>query len=324
MSTRVFAAVLLFVLAVPVSAQTPTGLGDGSVTASVTAWGDPDLQGLWDFRTATPLQRPADLAGRSVLTPDEAAAYEREDAARRADYDATPTVHAKFWLDYGTKLTEDRRTSLIVEPADGRIPALTAEAQDRAMMRRAARLRPPASYQDRSLGERCLLSINAGPPMSPGPYNNNVHIVQSPGYVVLLNEMIHDVRVIPLDGRHHLPESIRQIRGDSRGRWVDETLVVETTNFTDRTAFQGSSGRMRLIERFSRDDADRLVYQYTIEDPHTYESSWSVAVPMTRTDGPMYEFACHEGNYGLRNILVNARAEDQPDQTVDDTESDSR
>ena len=160
--------------------------------------------------------------------------------------------------------------------------------------------------------------------MSPGPYNNNVHIVQSPGYVVLLNEMIHDVRVIPLDGRHHFPESIRQIRGDSRGRWVDETLVVETTNFTDRTAFQGSSGRMRLIERFSRDDADRLVYQYTIEDPHTYESSWSVAVPMTRTDGPMYEFACHEGNYGLRNILVNARAEDQPDQTVDDPESDSR
>ena len=128
MTTRVFAVVLLFVLAVPVSAQTPTGLGDGSVTASVTAWGDPDLQGLWDFRTATPLQRPADLAGRSVLTPAEAAAYEREDAARRADYDATPTVHAKFWLDYGTKLTEDRRTSLIVEPADGRIPALTAEA----------------------------------------------------------------------------------------------------------------------------------------------------------------------------------------------------
>ena len=216
----VFAAGLLVVFTGPVSAQTPTGLRDGSVTGSVTAaitpWGDPDLQGIWDFRTATPLQRPADLAGRSVLTPDEAAAYEREDAARRADYDATPTVHAKFWLDYGTKLTEDRRTSLIVEPEDGRIPALTAEAQGRARLRHAARSRAPAGYQDRSLGERCLLSINAGPPMSPGPYNNNVHIVQSPGYVVLLNEMIHDVRVIPLDGRHHLPESIRQTRGDSR------------------------------------------------------------------------------------------------------------
>tara|TARA_B100001146_G_scaffold65582_1_gene58179 strand:- start:91 stop:540 length:450 start_codon:yes stop_codon:yes gene_type:complete len=147
--------------------------------------------------------------------------------------------------------------------------------------------------------------------MTPGPYNNNVHILQTPDYVVLSNEMIHDVRVIPLDGRDHIPASIRQSRGDSRGHWEGETLIVETTNFTNLTAFRNSSGGLRLIERFTLDDAGTLVYEYQIEDPQSYERAWSAVLPMKRTDGPMFEFACHEGNYGLRNILVNARAADR-------------
>ena len=275
-----------------------------------TPWGDPDVQGLWDFRTATPLQRPSDLAGKTVLTAEEAAAYEQQALERRNDYDARLTVHAKFWLDYGTKLTEDHRTALIVEPDDGRIPSLTAAAQQRAQARRSKRASPPTGHEDRSLGERCLQSINAGPPMTAGPYNNNVHILQVPGYVVLLNEMIHDVRVIPLDGRQPLSRRIRQLRGDGRGRWDGATLVVETTNFTDRTGFQGSSGDMRLVERFTRTGDDRLRYRYTVEDPRSYEKTWTVELPMKRADGPMFEFACHEGNYGLRNILTNARAAD--------------
>ena len=149
--------------------------------------------------------------------------------------------------------------------------------------------------------------------MTSGPYNNNVHVLQVPGYVVLVNEMIHDVRVIPLDGRPHLDSEIRQLRGDSRGYWNGTTLVVETTNFTDRTAFQGSSADMRLTERFTRTAEDRLTYQYTVDDPRSYEAPWTVVLPMKQTDGPMFEFACHEGNYGLRNILVNARAADSAD-----------
>ena len=283
---------------------------DGTVLP-LTPWGAPDLQGIWDFRTVTPLQRPPDLAGKAVLTAEEAAAYEGQAAERRADYDANPTVHAKSWLDYGTRLTEDRRTSLIVHPENGRIPTLTPEAQERASLRRARRGRLPGSHEDRSLGERCILSINAGPPMNPGPYNNNVHLLQIPGYAVLLNEMIHDVRVIPLDGRPHLDENIRQWQGDSRGQWAGQTLVVETTNFTHRTTFQGSGEHLRLVERFTRGAGDTLLYEYTVEDPQSFERMWSVALPMRKTEGPVFEFACHEGNYGLRNILANARFEEQ-------------
>ena len=285
----------------------------------LTPWGEPDLQGIWDFRTATPLQRPADLAGKTVLTPEEAAAYERQAAARRANYDANPTVHATYWLDYGTRLTGDRRTSLVVVPEDGRIPALTPEAQERANLRRAMRRRLPSSHEDRSLGERCIRSINAGPPMNPGPYNNNVHLLQGPGFVVLLNEMIHDVRVIPLDGRPHLDENIRQWQGDSRGHWEGSTLVVVTTNFARRMAFQGSSEHMRLVERFTSGAGDTLLYEYTVEDPRAFEGIWSVVLPMKKTDGPTFEFACHEGNYGLRNILGNARFEDQRTEQPTDT-----
>ena len=277
----------------------------------MTPWGDPDLQGIWDYRTMTPLQRPRDLADKNVFTAEEAAAYEQSELETRADYDARPTVHAKFWLDYGTELTADRRTSLIVDPADGRVPARTEDAQARAKVRSDMRQRTH-SIQDRSITERCVIGFNAGPPMNPGAYNNNVMLLQTPGMVVLHNEMVHEVRVVPLDGRDPLPERIRQLRGDSRGHWEGETLVVETTNFTDRTNYLGSGERMRLIERFTRTADATLLYEYTVEDPESFVEPWTVALPMARTDGPMFEFACHEGNYGLTNILSAARAEERP------------
>ena len=274
--------------------------------------GDPDLHGIWDYRTMTPLQRPRDLAQKDTFTVEEAAAYEQAQANSRADYDALPTVHAKFWLDYGTELTADRRTSLIVDPPDGRVPAQTQRAQARARERAEKRARTH-SIQDRSITERCVLGFNAGPPMNPGAYNNNVMLLQVPGMVVLHNEMVHEVRFIPLDGRDHLPDSVRQLRGDSRGHWEGRTLVVETTNFTDRTNYVGSGEGMRLIERFTRTDESGLRYEYTVEDPASFEAPWTVSLPMTKTDGPMFEFACHEGNYGLTNILSAARAEERRD-----------
>ena len=276
-----------------------------------TPWGDPDLQGMWDYRTMTPLQRPRALADKAVLTEEEAAAYRAAELESRADYDALPTVHAKFWLDYGTELTDDRRTSLVVDPPDGRVPPRTALAETRAQARGMRRQQTHA-IQDRSITERCILGFNAGPPMNPGAYNNNVLVLQIPGFVILHNEMVHEVRVIPLDGRPHLPESIRQWRGDSRGRWDGRTLVVETTNYTDRTAFFGSGARMHLVERFTRTGSNTLRYDYTVTDPESFERPWTVSVPMQQTDGPMFEFACHEGNYGLTNILRAARAADRP------------
>ncbi len=285
-----------------------------------TSWGEPDLSGIWDFRTMTPLERPDELAGKEVLTDDEAAEYERTRLAtldkdrRVADGISVAqdvrNAYNQFWWDYGTKLTEDKRTSLIVDSPDGRIPPLTPPAQKRADARRKARQRPPHGPEDRNLWERCILASNAGPPMNPSVYNNNVQLVQTPGYVVILNEMIHDARIVPMDGRPHLPQNIRLWRGDSRGRWEGDTLVVDTTNFTGKTSFRGSGPGMHLVERFTRVDADTLLYEYTLDDPESFESTWSAAVPMTKTEGPMFEYACHEGNYAMTNLLLGARAQD--------------
>ena len=290
----------LIVLAQPTSAT----------TQFQTPWGDPDLRGIWDYRTMTPLQRPSKLADKAVFTEEEAAAYQEAELEGRADYDALPTVLAKFWLDYGTELTPDRRTSLIIDPPDGRIPARTANAQARARVR-AERRERTHSIQDRSITERCILGFNAGPPMNPGAYNNNLLFLQIPGMVVLHYEMVHEVRVVPLGGRDHLPDSLRQIRGDSRGYWDGPTLVIETTNFTDQTSFLGSGAELHLVERFTRVDEGTLHYEYTVTDPASFERPWSAAMPMTRTEGPLFEFACHEGNYGLTNILSAARAEER-------------
>ena len=304
-----------------VSLAVATAIAQAPAPRSVprTPWGDPDLQGLWTNATVTPFERPANLSGKAVLTQEEAAEFERQtNQARDADNRGGGTeadlgrAYNQFWFERGTKVVGTRRTSLVTDPPDGRVPALTPAAQSRADARAEARRRSPADGpEDRSLVERCILWPTAGPPMIPGGYNNNYQILQAPGYVAILIEMIHDVRIIPLDGRPHAPQAIRQWMGDSRGRWDGNTLVVTTTNFTDKTIFRGSSANLKIVERFTRVDPDTLDYQFSIDDPESFTRSWTAAVPMTKTDGPIFEYACHEGNYGMTNVLKGARTEDK-------------
>jgi hypothetical protein len=286
----------------------------GHWKAPRTAEGQPDLQGVWDYRTLTPLQRPKEFANKEFLTDQEIAsleqqAEERADGRPPGDARSAPSVHPPWWLDYGRRVVNTRRSSLIVDPPDGRVPPLTAEAQKRQQARRAATKGrgPSDGPEDRSLWERC---ITRGLPdgMLPAGYNNNIKIVQAPGYVVIWMEMIHDARIVPLDGRPRLPPHIRQWMGDGRGRWEGDTLVVETANFSDRVDFYGASSNLKLTERFTRVDADTLEYRFTVDDPTTWARPWTVSLPMTRSSEDIYEYACHEGNYGLRNILSNARA----------------
>jgi hypothetical protein len=290
-------------------------------TRKVRAWttprtpdGQPDLQGVWDFRTITPLERPRQFADKEFLTEEEVAAYERRAAERTDgrppdDGRTEPSVHPAWWLDYGTKVVGTRRTSLIVDPPDGRVPPLTAEARQRQSARAEARkARGPADIpEDRSLFERCITRGLPGS-MLPAGYNNNVQFVQTPGYVAILVEMIHDARIIPLDGRPPLPNNIRPWMGDSRGRWEGETLVVETTHFGDKTIFRGSGENLRMVERFTRVDANTIDYRLTVDDPTTWTRPWTVSFPMVKSEGAIYEYACHEGNYGLAGILMGARA----------------
>jgi hypothetical protein len=308
-----------FVLGVFLIAPAAPSAQKSAWTPPRTPDGHPDLQGIWDFRSATPLERPARFAGREFMTPAEVVEYEKLAAERedgRPPDDARSieeqSVHAVWWLDYGKKVVKTARTSLIVDPPDGKIPPMTPEGKDRAAERRAeARTHGPAdSYENRSLQERC---ITRGLPevTLPGPYNNNFQIVQTPGYVMLFTEMIHDARVVPMDGRPHSPAGVRSWMGDPRGRWEGDTLVVDSTNFTDRTNFRGAGSGLHLVERFTRLDADTLEYRFTVEDPTTWTRPWTVAYPMIRTNGPIYEFACHEGNYGLRGILSGARYEEK-------------
>ena len=302
------AAMIILVAVLPAAGQTATPR---------TGWGAPDLQGVWNYATITPLERPAELAGKQVLTDTEAADFEKQTLERRnpdrRDGGAAADVgraYNQFWWDYGNKVVGTKRTSLIVDPPDGKIPPLTVEAKQRADARAAALRRPPAGPEDRNLWERCILST-AGPPVVPGPYNNNFQIFQTKDYVVVLNEMIHDARIIPLDGRPHLPSNIRQWMGDSRGRWEGKTLVVDTTNFTGKTNFRGSGEGLHLVERFTRMDAGTLLYEFTVEDPSSFTKPWKAALPMSKTDELIYEYACHESNYGMFNILSAACAEEK-------------
>jgi hypothetical protein len=278
--------------------------------------GHPDLQGIWDYRSATPLQRPARFAGKEFLTLDEVVAYEQEalerpDGRPPDDARTEESVHPVWWLDYGKTVVKTRRTSLIVDPPDGRIPALTPDAQKRNATRRAeaATHGPADSYENRSLFERC---ITRGVPegLLPGPYNNNLQILQAPGYVALVTEMIHDARIVPMDGRPRSRAAMGRWMGDPRGHWEGDTLVVDTVNFSDKISFRGATEKLHLVERFTRLDADTLEYRFTVDDPDTWTTPWTVAYPMVRTTEKIYEYACHEGNYGLRNILSNARWEE--------------
>ena len=315
-SRGVLATVLAVVSLAPVPAagQAQTATAD-TWTPPRTAWGEPDLQGIWDFRTLTPLERPIELAGQEVWTDEEAAEKEQSEQRRVRPF-------SNFQPAGTTTLTEDRRTSLIVDPPDGRIPPPTPKLQKRLDAMRAARQRPAHGPEDRGLFERCFLGRTSGPPMIPSAlhYDAMVQLFQTPGYVVLLNEMIHEVRIVPLDGRLPLPPTIRQWRGDSRGRWEGATLVVETTSFSDKTNYAGAGfghpgaptpllgANMHVVERLTRVDADTITYEFTVDDPTTFMRPWSAAVPMKKTEGPVFEHACHEGNYGMSGTLSGARA----------------
>jgi hypothetical protein len=282
--------------------------------------GHPDLQGVWSYATITPLERTAEFAGKEFLTEQEADAYEkrrrqemnqdRRDGGAAADLSR---AYNDFWWDRGTKVVSTRRTSLVIDPPDGRIPPLTPEAQQRNAARAAARrLRGPSDGpEDRPLGDRCIMFGSGGAPMLPTAYNNNVQVVQSRDQVVLLNEMIHDARMVPLGARTPLPSNIRQWSGDSHGRWEGETLVVETTNFLDKTNFRGSPENLHLTERFTRVAEDTLLYRFTVDDPSTFTKPWTVEIPLWRNRELVYEYACHEGNSAMTGILSGARAEER-------------
>ena len=331
------AAVLLALAVSPLAGQ---GGAAGAVPA--TPWGDPDLQGVWEYWTFTPLEKPAELAGKDVLTDEEAALIAQrlsDEAVGRDDTrpaeGQTGGYNQSFWTER-SRATALTQPSLLVDPPDGRIPARTEAEQRRAEAHRAAGERPVRlratgvgsdGPEDRGLAERCIVGFSTGPPMLPGGYNNNIQVFQAPGYVVIVAEMVHDVRVVPLDGRPHLPPAISQWLGSSRGRWEGNTLVVETTNFTPKIAsfspmaFDSELGSFRsmafgtgdslhLTERFTRTDAGTLEYEFTIDDPRTFTRALTGRLPMNRSDLPLYEYACHEGNYGLLNILAGARAEE--------------
>jgi hypothetical protein len=276
-----------------------------------TSDGQPDISGDWSNATYTPLERPAELKDKPFFTPEEAAAY----AQRRLDglyAQAKDNIHyddAIWQSERNPKGMTSLRTSLVVEPADGRIPPALPEAQKRADAAAAERRKFDATdYRSRGITERCFTSVNLtwahnGAPLLPEGYNSNLRIVQGPGYVVIEPEMVHDARVIPLDGRPHVGDGLRQWIGDSRGRWEGTTLVIENTNFNDRTPFRGSTTALRVTERITPIDADTLLYRATIEDKNTWAQPWTIEYPIVRTAEPIYEYACHEGNYGVANIL---------------------
>jgi hypothetical protein len=291
--------------------------------------GHPDLQGVWNYSTITPLERPKELAGKEYLSDEEAAALAKSEADNRsranpatldearqnpgfgAGLEAPVAYEFRIWWDRGT-VVKTRRTSLIIDPPSGRLPAMTEEGQKRqAAERERRKLHPADGPEDRSAGDRCIVGINAGPPMLPNTYNNNVQIVQAPGYVLIHNEMIHSARIVPTDGRPHAP--VRQWAGDSRGRWDGDTLIVDTTNFAADTdfiaaaAFRGASRNLHLTERFRRVAADTILYEFTVDDPATWTGPWTAQLPLTKTDDVMFEYACHEANYSLANILTGAR-----------------
>jgi hypothetical protein len=305
------------------AASTATAKG-AKASPPLTPDGQPDIQGLWDFGTITPLERPAELAGKEFFTEQEAADWARKKKeenswSRRSSDPYLDLARGQddYWADRG-ELVKTRRTSLIIDPPDGRIPALTEDGM-KVRNARLARYANSASSnknrkldgpEDLTLAERCL-SLGGGPPITPTVYNNNVRIEQGGGYVMIMTEMIHDARIVPLDGRPHLPEQIRLWKGDSRGHWEGDTLVVETTNFADETSYRFSDRKLRLIERFKRLDKDTLQYRFTIDDPSVYVKPWTAEIPANRTEGPLLEYACHEGNVAMKNMLAGARKEEK-------------
>ena len=319
MGTRVVSALALLgsvcLASTIASAQKDAHGGSGASSAIPrTPWGDPDLQGVWDYRTITPMQRPAELGDREYYTDEEVAALEARAEGR---LDAPPDtsqetglVHAVYLTDPGTSIDDSHRTSLIVDPPNGRMPELTAAAREAQDQRAAERRRvsengptdPSKPWLDRPLYERC---ITRGFPQAilPTLYNNNIQIVQAPGQVAIVHEMIHETRVIPLDGSDFT--GIRSYMGESRGHWEGDTLVVETRNFNDAVSYRGSGPDLVLTERYTLAGPDTIEFRMTLEDDEAWTEPWTVAYQMHPTDGYLYEYACHEGNRGLQNILEN-------------------
>jgi hypothetical protein len=287
-----------------------------------TPHGDPDISGMFTFRTITPLERPSQFADQETLDAETAAAFEASERTRQnrdlfdpesgapsAGYQSRAEggvlSYNEFWYERGIELTSDKRTSLITDPAEGRLPWKEDAREARAVRRLNLRNGFADHYTDRSLADRCLLGFNSGPPMTSGAYNNNVLIVQTPGYVTIFNEMVHNVRIIPLDGSEH--GGVRQWVGDSRGYWDGDTLVIETVNFRGETAARGSSADTHLIERFRRLDLDTVAYEFTFTDENNFTRPWTASMPLRRTEGPLFEYACHEGNIGMHGIMAGAR-----------------
>ena len=311
---------------------------DGNQAVPRTADGRPDLQGVWDFRTLTPLQRPEERGDQAVLTAEEVAEIEARAAQNVVDADRPSEIRTEplpvgepvggynnFWFDRGAGVVEGNRTSLITSPDDGRVPPLqpgvemvTLSLGEDLAGTQPVRVRAAGigadHWKDRGLAERCLLGFNSGPPIVPAGYNQNLQIFQTADHVAILHEMVHDVRIVPLDGRPPLPDSMRQWMGDSRGYWDGDTLVVESRNYSDKTASfspsvtmaAGDGTTLHLIERFTRIADDTLLYEFTVDDMTTFTAPIVAQIPMKRGEA-MFEYACHEGNYGLPNILAGAR-----------------
>jgi hypothetical protein len=282
-----------------------------------TADGRPDLQGVYNFATITPLERPDTLAGKQVLTDEDIVKLEAAGAESRIDRPPRKGdvgAYNQFWIDRGTKVVGTRQTSLILDPPDGKLPPFTPQGEKTQATLTEARKRN-AGPEDRYLAERCIVGFNAGPPMLSSAYNNLVQILQIPGYVVILNEMVHSYRMVPTDNRPH--GSVRQWSGDSRGRWDGDTLVIDTINFREdgigvlSQKLQGTDTNLHVIERFRRVDADTILYDFTVEDPTVWTKPWSGTMPLLKTTEEMFEYACHEGNYGMTGILSGARADEK-------------
>ena len=306
---------ILLSIAIPLCAQPPSKSKH------------PSLEGIWNSASLTPFQRPVELGNKEYYTEQEAAAYarartqeqnrDRRDGGQEAD---NARAYNELFFDRGTRVARTRRTSMIIDPPNGRIPPMTPEAQKKFQTIQARFAAHPADGpEDRPLPDRCLMFSQSGPPMIPGNYNDLYQIVQRPEYISILAEMGYQARLIPLDGRPHLPASVGQWMGDSRGRWEGDTLVVETSNFrhNDRSRFgvQYDTGmtdeNLKIIERFTRTGPDLLLYRATIEDPTVYTRPWTMEVSMEKVRGPLFEYACHEGNYGLAGVLAGARAEEK-------------
>jgi hypothetical protein len=340
-----FAAIIAAAIFIPLPAAAQPGLAAVEKAAAALApsgWtpphtpdGQPDLEGIWTSGFITPVERPKEMAGKPFFTQEEAAALEARVAkanskdVRLEDIRADLERGDNVWMDGGSKVSKTLQTSLVVDPPDGRIPPLTPEIlkglarEAQALTEKCAQPGQVCPFniagrpiladgpEDRPLMERCISRVQGGPPMMPGPYNNNYHIVQNPDFVLIFVEEMHEARLIPLDGRAHLAPDIRQLMGDPRGHWEGNTLVVDSTNFSNDTKFRNAGPNMHLIERFTRTDPDTLLYEFTVDDPTTFTQPWSVAMPMAPAKGPLLEDECHEGNYGLAGILRAARAEEK-------------